>query len=263
MVSPASTSTTSPLRSSAPRSVSASAAPCCGSRASWRLTSCLHAAQRGGLRLAAPSASASAKLANSTVNHSHSAIAEDEAGRRLARARPAPGRTAPWSGCCRRTRRTSPDCATARAASSLLNESRDRRRTISAGSNRDGWLRAPWLRCHCAAQCVAGTAQLLDAPGPAPAPARRSARRPARTVPTSSTTNSGPWVGIVPGRRRACASSRPASRRCASTGTIRRSGRTTSRSPSSVVVKRRVGRQAGEGAAVVVRRRTERVQDLG
>ena len=51
-----------------------------------------------------PSAIASAKLANSTVNQSQTEMAEDEPRRLLAAGTAAPGRTAPSSGCCRRRR---------------------------------------------------------------------------------------------------------------------------------------------------------------
>jgi hypothetical protein len=89
-------SITSPSAGSCRRPRPARCRPCAGSR--WRAQvvplravrraaraassprSLLEAAQAGGLRLAAPSASASAKLANSTVNHSHSAWPDEPAG---------------------------------------------------------------------------------------------------------------------------------------------------------------------------------------
>ena len=72
--SPASTSTTSSLRSSMARA-GVKAAPCRG-RASFLAQVSLRMPRRlAACALLRPSASASAKLAKSTVNHSHSATA--------------------------------------------------------------------------------------------------------------------------------------------------------------------------------------------
>ena len=74
IMSPASTSTTSPRRRSVPGTDSQSA-PKRGSRSFLAITPCLAPRSAAACALLRPSASASAKLANSTVNHSHSVVA--------------------------------------------------------------------------------------------------------------------------------------------------------------------------------------------
>ena len=97
MTSPASTSTTSPLRRSSPTRPVERRAVLRLVRASWPTVSRCSLRSVSACALPRPSAIASAKLANSTVNHSQSAIGEDEAGRRFALRRAAPGPTAPSS----------------------------------------------------------------------------------------------------------------------------------------------------------------------
>ena len=112
MMSPASTSTTSPLRSVAPGRVSLGGRVRRARPASWPARSRARALRSASAwALPRPSAIASAKLAKSTVNHSHERDRQDEPGRRLAAARAAPGRTARSSARCRPRPRTSPGCA--------------------------------------------------------------------------------------------------------------------------------------------------------
>ncbi|CAB3774007.1 hypothetical protein LMG30113_07400 [Burkholderia paludis] len=74
IVSPASTSTTSPLRRSVD-AITSTAAFACAAASFFATTLCFALRSDAACAFERPSASASAKFANSTVNHSHSAIA--------------------------------------------------------------------------------------------------------------------------------------------------------------------------------------------
>ena len=95
MKSPASTSTRSPLRSVRGRRPGRTCASRLGLGELLGLhVACAPCAATSACALPRPSAIASAKLANSTVNQSHTETAEDEPGRRLALCRRAPAPTA-------------------------------------------------------------------------------------------------------------------------------------------------------------------------
>ncbi len=140
MKSPASTSTTSPLPQLARgRSVYDLRVAASSARASF-----LAMMSRRGLRSASacalprPSAIASAKLAKSTVNHSHSEIAQDEPGGRLALAAQRLDARARWSACCRPTTTNITGLLTWSRGSSLRNESTTARRTMRGIEERAG-----------------------------------------------------------------------------------------------------------------------------
>ncbi len=81
MMSPASTSTTSPTRNSvAFDGFSKRRADSSGRRSAWRACRCGSGAGVSACALPRPSATASAKLANSTVNHSQNAIWPENSG---------------------------------------------------------------------------------------------------------------------------------------------------------------------------------------
>jgi hypothetical protein len=131
--------------------------------------------ERRRLRLAAPSARASAKLANSTVNHSQSGDGEDEArGFRPAVALVADQGLrchSPWSGGCPPRPRTSPGSPAGRACG-------EKRKARAAGEQRFDRIREGLFFMEYSLRTTSQSAGARP-PGRAPAPARRSARRPA------------------------------------------------------------------------------------
>ena len=106
-------------------------------RAAWPWSRCAPCAGVAACALPRPSATASAKLANSTVNQSQRLIWNEKP---RCRRRRSPGRagTAPWSARRRPRPRTSPGCVTITRGSSLRNDCPIAGRRI-AGSNIVDW----------------------------------------------------------------------------------------------------------------------------
>ena len=136
MRSPASTSTMSPLRSCADGTVRHSAASRCGPCELLRRYVLRVAAQRVGLRFAASFGERFGEVREQHGEPQPQRDREDEARPAPRPARAAPGSTATSSAGCRRTRRTSPGCATgARVRASRSVEQRrahDQRRRRTA-----------------------------------------------------------------------------------------------------------------------------------
>ena len=226
IVSPASTSTTSPLRSAAAATADATARRAAARSASWRRSFCVMPRSDRRLRLAAAFGHRLGEVREQHREPEPERDREDEAGRRLARGRRAPGSTRHGrEDRCRRRRRTSPGCATARAGRACANGVGDAPAANSAGSKSENGDagRGAWRfsRLHRAVQVLDDRAererrhegQRADEQHGADQQQRRRAGR----------------ASAACRRSRRCASWRPASRRSRAPARSRRSGRTTSR----------------------------------
>ena len=224
-------------------------------RASWPRRLLARLRSDVACALPRPSAIASAKLANSTVNHSQSEIARMKPGRRLAVADAAPGRHSS-GGQHAADVDDEHDRVAQLHARVELGERRRRQRRLARAAGRTACELSACDRLLMAMSLISCRAQhqVLDDGPERQRRHERSAAPTSTTVPTSSDDEQRAVRGQRAGRRRQRASCR------------QRAGDRQDRhdQPEAAephrdaeqrVVERRVGGQPGEGAAVVVGRR--------
>ena len=195
-----------------------------------------------------PSAIASAKLANSSVNHSHADDAEDEP-------RPAPRRVRPAPDAQHGGEDAADQDHEHHRVPDLLAriELEERIQRRPAHDRRVEQRALALVLAHERAPIIARCSTI----GPSARAGKNVSAPTTSTVAISSTTNSGVWVGSVPAPAGTCflAASEPA---IASAGIGQPEPGEEHRHAQRAVVPDRVRPQAGERAAVVVARPTRR-----
>ena len=219
-----------------------------------RRSPCACCAASSACALPRPSAIASAKLAKSTVNQSQQRDRAGEPERRApARREQVAQPERAWSGRCRPRRRTSPG-SWRRAAGRACEGCRASAGARIAGSKSETLARR-WHGMPSERPSRRG-ARKCSTIGPSES-AGKKVSAPTMTMTPTSSADEERAVGREGARaRRARSSCRPSSRRCASTGTIIRKRPDEHREAERDVAPGRVGVEAGEGRAVVARRRS-------